>query len=803
MISCEKEALVSMFENSSLPFGIIQVVLDGSGRPADWAFLCCNQAMEALAQRTSGELVSHSFFELLPNGDHGWMEPYYEAAFCKKAAEWEIKSEEIGVHLHVDCLPIEDEGQCALIMRNTWKEDTYRQELEEQLISFRNIHKSMASGAWHLTFDTQWKRASVKWSNTMRQMLGFRSEEDFPNTFQAWAERIHPDDKAYILKNFESVAADTSGKKPFDVEYRMRHKDGTYHWFHTTGGLSRRADGSPQFFDGLFINIDKQHETRERFQNALQESQRARKAAQLDHEIVSAVSRLYLSVFMIDLERDYYEEISSNITVHHLTGYGGKAQQKLDELCMAIVDPEYRDSARQFFDLSTVAERLADTDMIELEYLVRDGNWYASRFIEKKRDDSGHVTDILCATRIISKEKQKELERQELKIAYQASEKANEAKTAFLLNMSHDIRTPMNAILGYAQLMRKELPDDPKLLHYQEMIEESGNLLLAIINNVLDMTKIESGALEIDENYNHVGDIISKIVTVFQGEAKKKGLKLTKELHVQNFGIMCDVTKLQEVFTNLISNAIKYTPPGESVTISVDELPCTQPGYVTLRTVVADTGIGISEEFQSYLFEPFTRERNTTLGKVLGTGLGMSIVKSLVELMGGTIKVESELGKGTKCIVTLTHKLADQTYYDSDATQKPDEAAQSFAGKRLLLAEDNDLNAEIAIAILEDLGFAVDRAVDGVDCVNRYQREAAGSYDLILMDIQMPNMDGYKATLAIRRMPDREKAGIPIVAMTANAFAEDRQKAFSVGMNGHISKPINPKTLRDTLQKLF
>ena len=528
----------------------------------------------------------------------------------------------------------------------------------------------------------------------------------------------------------------------------------------------------------------------------------ARQEAELDHEIISSVSRLYFSIFRIDLKKNFYEEISSDNSVHRLTGHRGMAQQKLNELCSTFVDPEYRLAVRQFFDLSTVPDRLADTDTVGMDYLATNGNWYMARFIEKRRDEAGQVTHILYVTRNVTKEKRQELEHQKLKIAYQATEKANEAKTAFLLNMSHDIRTPMNAILGYAHLMRKELTD-PKLLHYQEMIEESGSLLLSIINNVLDMAKIESGRLELNEDYNRVGDVVGKIVAVFQGEARKKNLTLTRVQKATKLDILCDVTKLQELFTNLISNAVKYTPPGGTVTVTTEELPCAQPGHVTLRTEVADTGIGISREFLPHLFEPFSRERNTTAGKVLGTGLGMPIVRSLVELMGGTITVESEQGKGSKFTVTLTHKLADQAHCEKKPAGTEEQTDHCFTGKRLLLAEDNDLNAEIATAFLQDMGFTVDRAVDGADCVDRYQHEAAGTYGLILMDIQMPNMDGYQATLAIRGLPDKEKAGIPIVAMTANAFAEDRQKAFNVGMNGHIAKPINTEILRETLRELL
>lgn len=316
----------------------------------------------------------------------------------------------------------------------------------------------------------------------------------------------------------------------------------------------------------------------------------------------------------------------------------------MNELCDTIVTKEYREAVKHFFDLSAVADRLANTDTIEMEYRAVDSNWHEARFIEKKRDDNGRVTHVLYVTRIVSKQKQQELERERLRIAYQSAESANQAKTTFLLNMSHDIRTPMNAILGYTQLMKKHVID-PKELHYQEMIEKSGKLLLSIIDNILDMARIESGKMELDENYNHVGRIVSNICEVFKVEAEKKNIQLIYSLHVQHSHIMCDVLKIEEIFTNLISNAIKYTPPGGKITVNVQEVPCKKKGYVSIEISVEDTGIGMSQKFLPHIFELFSRERNTTIGKVAGTGLGMAIIKSLIDLMGGTIKVESELGK--------------------------------------------------------------------------------------------------------------------------------------------------------------
>ena len=387
--------------------------------------------------------------------------------------------------------------------------------------------------------------------------------------------------------------------------------------------------------------------------------------------------------------------------------------------------------------------------------------------------------------------------------AAKVAKKANEAKTEFLFNMSHDIRTPMNAVLGYAKMIREGLKD-PKLIGYQEKMEQSGKLLLSILNNVLDMARIESGKMEVDENYCRVGDIAAELTEVFEMEARRKGLKLIRDNRVEHQHVMCDVTKVKEILTNLVSNAMKFTPRGGTVTITCCELPLAEPGFILVETTVSDTGIGIGREYLPTLFEPFTRERNTTTGKVPGTGLGMTIVKKLVDMLGGTIRVESEPGKGSRFTVTLKHRIADEIYYEkSSVSYAAVTHTDVLAGKRILLAEDNELNAEIAVYILEKLGMTVDVVEDGVQCVSRMGVMPAGTYDLILMDIQMPHMDGYKASQAIRQLDDAVKAAIPIVAMTANAFEEDRQNAFKAGMNGHIAKPIDAAKVKETLSDLL
>ena len=392
-----------------------------------------------------------------------------------------------------------------------------------------------------------------------------------------------------------------------------------------------------------------------------------------------------------------------------------------------------------------------------------------------------------------------------LEIALKKAEDASLAKTRFLNNMSHDIRTPMNVILGHAQLMENELKGKgmPEMLEHLEKLQQSGNLLLAIINNVLDMAKIESGRMELDENYCRIEAVWKSLFAVFDEKARKKNIAIHYTMNVEHEHVLTDVTKVKEILVNILSNSIKYTPVGGFVMVDVDELSCDESGYMIERIRVSDTGIGMSQDYLKKIFEAFTREQNTTKSKIAGTGLGMSIVKKYVDLLGGTINVESELGKGSTFTVTLKHRIADESYYVKKYMEEPGTGSEILEGRNILLAEDNDLNAEIAEAILESAGLKIERVEDGIQCVNRIEKMPADTYDMILMDIQMPKMDGYKATQAIRNLSDKDKASIPIIAMTANAFEEDKRDAIAAGMNGHIAKPIQVDKLLSILSEVI
>ena len=389
---------------------------------------------------------------------------------------------------------------------------------------------------------------------------------------------------------------------------------------------------------------------------------------------------------------------------------------------------------------------------------------------------------------------------EKLQIAAENAESANRAKSTFLFNMSHDIRTPMNAIIGYADLAARHSDDPEKLKKYMENIQVCGQNLLMLLNNVLDLARIENDKTEMEYSVSDVEKDFRNCIAMFRNQADSKNQTLTVTTHLLHPYIYADVPHLTEVCTNLVSNAVKYTGAGGTIRCDVAQKPGEKEGWCDTVVTVADNGIGMSQEFQKHIFEPFERERTSTVSKVEGSGIGMGIVKKLVGLMGGTVEVESKIGVGSKFTVTIPCRIASEE--ETQAKRAADPAdRESLCGTRILLTEDNDLNAEIATELLQEEGCTVDRAKDGVECVDMLEKAANGTYQIILMDVQMPVMNGYDAAKKIRRMDDPPKANIPIVAMTANAFSEDKQVALDAGMNDHIAKPIDMSVLVPTLRK--
>lgn len=411
------------------------------------------------------------------------------------------------------------------------------------------------------------------------------------------------------------------------------------------------------------------------------------------------------------------------------------------------------------------------------------------------------LATAICYLMLHRKQREK-LYTEEIRKSAEKARKANEAKTRFLFNMSHDIRTPMNAIVGFSGLLEKSIHDEKKSLDYIKKIRVSSDILLTIINQVLEMARIESGKITLSSESVNIREMVDAMNTVFESSLTKKSLEYQCSLNVVHDQILCDKTKMEEIILNVVSNSIKYTNPHGKITVSIDELDSEDEKNANYKVVVEDNGIGMSQDYLPHIFEEFSREHTSTETRVAGTGLGLPIVKSLVDRMGGTIEVESEEGKGTRFIMKFSFPVSLENQVREKEKQNIPDITEKLEGKRILLAEDNELNAEIAETVLEETGIKVKHVEDGIQCIEELKKMPEKYYDVILMDVQMPNMDGYTATQRIRDLDD-SRAEIPIIAMTANAYDEDRRKAQEAGMDGFLAKPLDVDEMMRLLAQII
>jgi len=649
------------------------------------------------------------------------------------------------------------------------------------------------------------------------------------------------------------------------------------------------------------------------------------------YEIIMSMSSIYFASYYIDLVNDTYIEFKAKESIKEVIDNKGKAQESLNIACEKLIVPEHTQLMKDFFDLSTINERLRNKNAVSCEYIGVTSGWSMAYLIAGDRDADGNLLHLFYACRTIHDEKEREKEqarkldefsniianagigvwyillkdgekprmkpndkmsellgitgknlseeeiyeywydrivpkelesvkksvqemidgkfsentylwkhpklgriyvrcggtaelrpdgttvlsgyhydvndivlaekkqKEELSLARQEAETASKAKSDFLFSMSHDIRTPMNAIIGFTELLDKNLDDMEKARDYIGKIRSSSNFLLSLINNVLEVARIESGKSVVNESVHKVGETADEINAVFCERMRQKNIDFSMTVEHRTEYIYVDPVKLKEIYLNIISNAYKYTPSGGSVKVEIKEMPSFRAGYAVFEAHIADTGIGMSPEFLPHIFDEFSREKSVTEDGIEGTGLGMPIVKNLVELMGGNIMVESELGKGTVFTIIIPHRIGKAESVFGESMYESDSAI--LAGKRILLAEDNELNAEIAVEILSGAGLNVDVAEDGLVCLEMLKNAGDYYYNLILMDVQMPNLDGYSTTRTIRSTDNEYYRNIPIFAMTANAFEEDKKNAADAGMNGHIAKPIVVGTMLKTLEE--
>ncbi|MCF0222469.1 MAG: response regulator [Fibrobacter sp.] len=535
--------------------------------------------------------------------------------------------------------------------------------------------------------------------------------------------------------------------------------------------------------------------------------------------VFRSLGNVYTALYYVDLKKDSYEELVSIPETRAFFGESGKnASVLLHVFCEKIVVPNHEKDMLAFTNLSAVAARLKTQNMVSATFLskvvIDKANvheWTEMSFIAVNRDENLNVTSVLVAARSIHEEKNREQEQMNrLQQALVAAESANKSKTVFLNSMSHDIRTPMNAITGFTNLAQKHVENKELVVDYLGKIAVANAHLLSLINDVLDMSRIESGRVHLNEKPESVSTIVSELKTIVHDDVRSRSLTLNVEQ--QGFSdrfVLCDKMRLKQILLNILSNAIKFSKEGGRIDFAVKELDFSESGRVTYEFVVRDTGIGMSEEFISRIFQPFERETTSTVSGIQGSGLGMSITKNLVDMMGGNISVKSCPNEGSEFVVQVCFKEAVPAEKSTESPAEKTKVCEGlvktnqFAGKRILLVEDNEMNRMIVLHLLRETHVEIDVAENGKIACQKVEENVPGYYDVVLMDIQMPVMDGYTATRNIRDMENPLRANIPIVAMTADAFEAEREKALSVGMNGHIAKPVDFNLLLGVLQGIF
>lgn len=520
----------------------------------------------------------------------------------------------------------------------------------------------------------------------------------------------------------------------------------------------------------------------------------------LNNEIISAIGKIYWLIYRMDLQTDTYEEVSCGDTVHSLTGKNGKSSSRFGKNGLKMIAPEYRNIMKEFLDTLTLQERLKNTETISQEYLSMRGNWHLGRFIVKKRREDGLVTNVLYVVREINEQKKVEFEYQkQLMETAEEAKRANIAKTDFLRRMSHDIRTPINGIQGVVEIGDHFPLDLEKQKECRAKVKVASGYLLELVNNILDMNKLESGEVRLKEKPFDLQKILKESDEIIEVQGKEYGISYSSNYaDIKHRYLKGSPVHLRQILLNILGNAIKYNREGGFIKVSCHEIGCNGE-YATFKWICEDNGYGMSKEFQRHMFEPFAQENEAARTKYAGTGLGLPITKELVECMNGKISFNSKKNKGTTFYVTLPFKIdKEKSKFQQKLLNTSD---ISLSGKRALLVEDNDMNMEIAEFLLQNEGIIVTKAWNGKEAVDIFKKSELGEFDMIFMDVMMPEMNGIEATKMIRAMQRTDAQNIPIFAMTANAFIDDEERSRAAGMNEHFTKPLDMKTICSTVKK--
>ena len=676
------------------------------------------------------------------------------------------------------------------------QERTYEQEIIKKNHTLEAIFTGMDCGVMCHTIDGT---RLISINRAALQILGYESQEELMSKgFDMVAASVVEEDKPKIVEAMQEVKKEGDS---VSVEYRIQHDDGEI--LHVMGNIMLLKENGELFYQRFLLDCTTQK---------LQENKERIEKEKHHMELVQALSIDYKLVCFFDLDTGIGMPLRIDDDYNHMfdSVFAGNIslEESMELYIQKFVYEDDREMLRQASTRQRLKKELAEKKLYYVNYrtfIDNEKKYYQMKVVRTGAWDGSQ--GIVIGFRSVDEEIRSEMEKKNmLEEALLQANKANKAKSAFLSNMSHDIRTPMNAIVGFTSLAITRIDNKEQVEEYLRKIMKSGNHLLSLINDVLDMSRIESGKIQLEEKPCSMTDILHGLRNILQADVLAKQLELQiEQVNVQHEEFYCDKLRLNQVLLNLLSNSVKYTNAGGSVSMKVQEKDGAPAGYANYEFYVKDTGNGMSEEFVSHIFEPFERERNSTISGIQGTGLGMAITKNIVDMMDGSIKVESKQGIGTEVTVALTfrlnlgEKISGEETKEKKAGREPE---KNLTG-RILLTEDVELNQEIAVAILEDAGFSTDVAGNGQIAVEMLRQSEPGYYKLVLMDVQMPVMNGYEATKAIRKLDNKELAAIPIIAMTANAFEEDKQEALRCGMDGHIAKPIDVENLFDTLEKIL
>ena len=829
--------------NDRSPHGIcvMHVRLNEAGAPYDWCFDYCNPALARAEGTTPEALRGQSYFELRPNSSREWLPYYYRAAYEDTYQAFDIVSQRTGTYLRVEALPTGKTGYCMCILYNIQQEiiekERQNQKLKEmyqQLADEKKVLDQLCTdytAVYQVNVDTGTFNVLHIASGTNASRLLDRDYTDFEAFTDRYVETYLYPEKREALRSWLRMA---NIRKLLSEQPRVT---GHYESLPTPDGhryfeaqIVRTYDAQGQMcaligFRCIDAIMEREKAVQQKLKTALDE-------AQLRYEIISAISKAYTTIVRIDLAQDRVEKISDRGHAQDIVQPEETASEGLRKVCDVLVAPEYREAVKTFMDLSSLPERMAHEEILDTEYKMVDGSWHRLSFLVKKRDETGRVTHVLCAVRSIS-----DVKRRELDLVYQAdaAKREGEMKARFLSNMSHDIRTPLNGVIGLVNLAEQYPRDLEMLTKIRARERETLQYLVSLVNGILDMNKLASGAIEERSLDFDLVDLLVRVNQQALTKAEKKGIQYQidwKRGDIRHPALRGNPVYLSRILTNITDNAIKFSEPGTTIrvwgeevtdtpasdmtapvdagaSVTTSDREVTSTGAETLaseatpqktvfRFYCEDQGCGMSEETLQRVGMAFTQGEETSRTQYQGAGLGLAITKQMVDRMGGKLKIESTLGVGTKLMIELPFAIGEQSALHPEG-QSFDEI--SVAGIRALVVEDNELNREIATFMLENHGLEVTPAVDGQEAVEIFEKSAPGYFGAIYMDIMMPCMNGLDATRAIRAMKRRDARVIPIIAMSANAFADDIINGRLAGMNRHLAKPVDEESMIRALRE--